>query len=283
MRSLTLFLVCVAVAAAQRNPVLSQQRGANDPKMQEIEEKYIANQEAISAGGDLYLLSCSGCHGPNGEGGRGPNLLTGRQMRRMDHQRLFDVIQNGLPGTDMPPFPLPEDQVWKITAFVRSLTAPAVDTPVPGDSKAGEALFFGKGGCVNCHIIRGKGGYLGPDLSNAGLLSYAAQLQKSLLEPNVQIASGFDPVRVTLQSGQVLEGVAKNYTNYWLQLSDKQGRLHMLQAADVKQAIFLEKTWMPDDYEKRFSREEIDNVLAFLSRQVTRVHVSTGGPLEEEE
>jgi putative heme-binding domain-containing protein len=278
MRSLTLFFVFVAAASAQ---MFRPPRVADDPKMKEIEKKYIANPEAITAGKELYLLSCSGCHGPNGEGGRGPNLLTGRQMRRMDHQRLFDTIRGGLPGTDMPPFPLPDEQVWTITAFVRSLTAPAVDSPGPGDPKAGEILFFGKAGCAGCHMIRGKGGYLGPDLSNAGLLNYAAQLRKGLLEPNVQITDGFDPVRVTMQDGNVIEGVAKNYTNYWLQLSDKQGRLHVLQAADLKQVTFLKKTWMPDDYEKRFSREEIDHVLAFLSRQVTRVH--TGARLQEEE
>lgn len=278
MRPLTLFFVFVAAVSAQ---MFRQPRDADDPKMKEIEQKYIANPEAITAGKGLYLLSCSGCHGPNGEGGRGPNLLTGRQMRRMDHQRLFDTIRSGLPGTDMPPLALPDDQTWRVVAFVRSLTAPAADTPVPGDPKAGEALFFGKGGCVNCHMIRGKGGYLGPDLSNAGLLNYAAQLQKGLLEPNIQIAAGFDPVRVTLRDGGILEGVAKNYTNYWLQLSDKQGRLHALKAADLKQVVFLKKTWMPDDYEKRLSREEIDNILAYLSRQVTRVH--TGSGLQEEE
>jgi putative heme-binding domain-containing protein len=279
MRSLTLFFVFVAAVSAQ---MLRPPRAADDPKMTEIEKKYISNPEAVTAGKELYLLSCSGCHGPNGEGGRGPNLLTGRQMRRMNHQRLFDTIRNGLPGTDMPPFALPDEETWKITAFVRSLTAPAVDTPVPGDPKAGETVFFGKGGCFNCHMIRGKGGYLGPDLSNAGFLSYAAQLQKGLLDANDRITDGFDPVRVTLQDGKILEGVAKNYTNYSLQLLDKQGRLHLLQAADLKQITFLKKTWMPDDYEKRLSREEIENVLAYLSRQVTRRPGRSGPPEEEE-
>jgi hypothetical protein len=75
--------------------------------------------------------------------------------------------------------------------------------------------------------------------------------------------------------------VTKNYTNYWLQLLDKQGGLQVLRAADLKQVTFLKKTWMPDDYEKRLSQQEIDNVLAFLSRQVTRVH--TGSGLQDEE
>jgi hypothetical protein len=39
---------------------------------------------------------------------------------------------------------------------------------------------------------------------------------------------------------------------------------------------------MPDDYEKRLSREEIENVLAYLSRQVTRRPGRSGPPEEEE-
>ena len=236
---------------------------------------------SVESGKQIYMGSCSGCHGATGEGSQGPSLLSGRASRLQD-RTLVNSIKNGLPGTSMPNFPMADDKVLQVAAFVRSLTAPAIGTQVPGDPERGRRVFFGSGRCSTCHMIRGKGGYLGPDLSNAGFLSYAAQLQKGLLDANDRIADGFDPVRVTLQNGKILEGVAKNYTNYSLPLLDKQGRLHLLQAVDLKQITFLKKTWMPDDYEKRLSREEIENVLAFLSRQVTRRPGRSGPPEEEE-
>ena len=60
---------------------------------------------------ELFGQLCSGCHGPRGEGGSGPGLLLGRQvqqMRRLSVQELFQLIQTGIPGTEMPPFRLPD-------------------------------------------------------------------------------------------------------------------------------------------------------------------------------
>ena len=119
--------------------------------------------EAIDAGRKLFAGACGVCHGPNGEGGRGPNLTTGRETRRLDDRGLFDSIRKGVPGTDMPPSNLPEDKLWQVVAFVRALSAPAFESRVPGDVEAGGALFFGKAGCSECHAILGRGGRLGPD------------------------------------------------------------------------------------------------------------------------
>ena len=66
----------------------------------------------------------------------------------------------------MPAFQLPEQDLRKqLLAFVVSLTAPAMNSPVNGDVQAGEKFFFGKGGCSGCHMAQGLGGTLGPDLT----------------------------------------------------------------------------------------------------------------------
>src|SRR3954447_5676058 len=44
--------------------------------------------------------------------------------------------------------------------------------------QSGEFLFFGKAGCASCHEVNGRGGIVGPDLSNAGRLSADALSQK---------------------------------------------------------------------------------------------------------
>jgi mono/diheme cytochrome c family protein len=67
------------------------------------------NPVAIAAGQKLFTAACSGCHGYHAEGGRGPNLADGSLARRKDAQHLFGSIQKGVPGTDMPPFNLPDD------------------------------------------------------------------------------------------------------------------------------------------------------------------------------
>ena len=44
--------------------------------------------------------------------------------------------------------------------------------------QSGEDLFFGKASCASCHEVNGRGGIVGPDLSNAGRLSADAIRQK---------------------------------------------------------------------------------------------------------
>jgi putative heme-binding domain-containing protein len=170
----------------------------------------------------------------------------------------------------MPPSPLPEPQLKQVVAFVRSLGAPAIETVVPGNPEAGRQIFFGKGGCANCHAIAGHGGFLGPDLTDAGVIRSLSQLRESLLEPNKRIAEGFEAVTVTMRDGTRLNGIAKNHDNYSIQLLDSAGKLHLIARADADKIELGARSLMPDDFARRLSEEERRDVLAFLSRQAVR-------------
>ncbi len=264
MRAFGLILVLTAALAAQQPP------HDDLAEAKKIEDQYIGDQAAIDAGQQLYLSVCSGCHGAGAEGGRGPNLLTGRNIRRATNGELFNMIKDGIPGSDMPPSPLPDDQVWQMTAYVRNLTAPAYRQKAAGDYEAGKAVYYGKGGCTRCHMIRGEGGYLGPDLTNIGLTANMTALREALLEPNKRFTEGFRPVLVTLMSGQQIRGVAKNNSNYSIQVLDNAGKLHLLDKKDLKEARFRETTWMPGNYGERLSEQEQNDLLAFLAKQAIR-------------
>ncbi|MCY4588342.1 MAG: c-type cytochrome [Bryobacterales bacterium] len=265
MQRLLVLLLFAAPLAAQ-NPALREV--ARDPN----EDIYIGKKGHIAAGEQLYSIACSGCHGPGGEGGRGPNLVIGPAAQNKKPTQIYSAIKIGVPGGDMPPFgSMSEEQLWQMTAYVSSLSRPAYEVDVPGDPEAGKALYHGKAGCANCHMIRGEGGSLGPDLSNAGLQNYVLQLREGVLEPNKRITPGFDPVRVVTHSGETIEGVAKNYTNYSMQLLDRSGTLHLLDTGGLKEIVFLKDTWMPANLTDRFSDDEIQNILAFVSRQAARI------------
>src|SRR5437899_6310587 len=84
-----------------------------DPDSQSERNPFAGQPDAILAGKKLFATSCSGCHGANAEGGRGPNLMKGRMIRRSSDTVLFTSIKKGVPGTDMPPTNLPDDQIWR--------------------------------------------------------------------------------------------------------------------------------------------------------------------------
>lgn len=214
-------------------------------------------QQAIEAGRTRYLEACSACHGPHGLGGHGP-ALAGPRIRRATDKQLFMSILNGVPGTEMPPFKLPEQTILHMVAFLRSLTATAAESDVPGDTQTGKALFFGKGGCSKCHMIGGNGGYLGPDLTEIGSTRTLAELRESILDPNARPTPGFESV--TFRGGS--KGVAKYRTNYSARIIDENGNLHLLRDAEAASVKVQPKSWMPAS---KLTPDELQNLLAFLS------------------
>ena len=232
------------------------------------------NAAAIDAGQRRFRQLCSSCHGRDGEGGQGegqgPNLMNSWEVRRAKDAQLFSSVKNGVKGTLMPAFALPEQQVWELVGFVRSLNAPANSVSVSGNATAGEVVFFGKGGCSGCHMIRGRGGYLGPDLSNIGAARRISELRAAILSPKEIPGEGYRPLLLTASDGRQVRAVAKHYSNWSIQALDEKGELHFLRGPAMGTAALQNKTWMPTDYAKRLTAAEIDNVIAFLSRQSVR-------------
>ena len=253
-----LLLLLMGVIAAQAQP----RDAAKNP---------LTNDPAATiAGRRLFVEKCSACHGPSGEGGHGPSLVHGHSVRRASDSQLYDAIRNGVRGTDMPGFALPDNDIWSMVAFVRSLSAPAFETPLRGDLEAGADIFWSRGGCSGCHMIRGRGGVLGPDLTEVGLTRRIDQLRESLEKPSEFVPRDYRAVKVELRNGDKIEGIAKVSTNYSLSVLDSDGRLHFLDKKQVASAEFREGSLMPDDYAQRLSETEREDVVAFLSRQTLR-------------
>ncbi|HZT28876.1 MAG TPA: c-type cytochrome [Bryobacteraceae bacterium] len=237
---------------------------------EESKNPFIGDPKAIEAGRKIFASGCAACHGPEGQGGRGPNLRESVYWHPLDDQTIYSAIRKGI-GGNMPAANLSEDQTWQVVAFVRALTAPAIETPLAtGDAKAGEGLFWGSAGCSGCHRILGRGGALGPDLSNIGATRALPAIREAILDPDANGARGYRSAEVRLKNGKRLSGVARNYTNYSVQLQDRDGNMHLISMQDVSEWHIGKTSPMPKDYKQRLSRQDIDNLLAYLSRQSVR-------------
>ncbi|MFM6832292.1 MAG: c-type cytochrome [Novosphingobium sp.] len=79
---------------------------------------------AISQGRALFhSMNCVGCHAPEGGGGIGPPLSDHVWIYGGEPAQIFMTIMQGRPN-GMPSFAnaLPEDSIWKLAAYVRSLS-----------------------------------------------------------------------------------------------------------------------------------------------------------------
>lgn len=249
-------------------PLLAQHgRYLNDSK-----NPAIGDPASIRAGAKLYAQSCAACHGPDGSGGRGPNLVRRALWHPLNDESIFNAIRNGIPGADMPATKLPDDQTWQVVAFIHALTGPAAENTIPGDPAAGELTFWSKeAGCGNCHAIRGRGGRIGPDLTNIGGSNPLAVIKEAIVAPDKKLThQGREGVTVALKNGEVIKGVARNRSNYAMQVIDRQGTLHLISMADVKELTILDRPVMPSDYGKRLAPDQLRDLLAYLGHQTLR-------------
>ena len=98
-----------------------------------------------------------------------------------------------------------------------------------------------------------------------------AVIRESILEPSTDLYRiGSESVRVSLRDGREVRGLARNRDSYSLQVIDGAGDLHMIGMDEVAALEISEASPMPEDYGARLSREEFDNLLAFLTRQSLR-------------
>jgi putative heme-binding domain-containing protein len=230
-----------------------------------------ASSEMIQQGREIYNRSCTMCHGQDGTAGdRAPALAERRRYLRVSERDLFDAIKQGIAGTLMPASPLPDADISKMVAYIRSLRATAIDAPVEGDIAHGREIFDGKGRCSECHTLRGRGGLLGPDLSNIAAERSMRFLEESLTKARPHIPRGYQPVRVLTADGQQIRGVLKNEHNFSLQLLDTQGKLHLLSRDELREIEYEKESLMPANYDKTLSEKELKDLLAFLSRQGQR-------------
>jgi cytochrome c55X len=187
----------------------------------------------VDAGKDIYVTTCTSCHGSEGKGALGPPLAG----RNLSLDLIATTMLNGRSGTAMPPFKdvLDEKSRLEIIAYVQWLTtnglqpvaivrneaiglvgaaaanAPS-DKPVAigkaqGVPARGAALFFdptNMQSCRTCHSYGDKGGPVGPDLST--LAKSPLQVFESITRPKVP-AAGFVGISVQLRDGTELVGV----------------------------------------------------------------------------
>jgi hypothetical protein len=67
-----------------------------------------------------------------------------------------------------------------------------------------------------------------------------------------------------------LRAVAKHISPWSAELLDENGNLHLIHGDQVKQLAFQKKTWMPSASELGLSTEDVNNLLAYLSRQTVQ-------------
>jgi len=236
-----------AAAPAQKNP------------FDTVQDAEIGRKTFITSGG------CSYCHSNDGTGGRGANLTLGEYRFGGSDEELFETIRNGIPGSDMPTTRGPDDDIWRLVAFVKRLGSQGLNEPkAPGDPIAGKIVYESKGGCKSCHTVNQEGGIIGPDLTRVGRRRQLKYLEESIVNPDADLPLNYRAVRVATASGETVTGIRLNEDDYSIQLRDMNGNLRAFVKDKLKE-IERDKPSLMPSYASVLTKKEIEDLVAYLS------------------
>ncbi len=139
-----------------------------------------------------------------------------------------------------------------------------------GDASIGKKIFYERPdvACIRCHKIgSANGGSAGPDLS-AVFTRHPDRLYilRSILDPNAEIAAGFESVQIEMKEGHHYTGVVKADTSDELILDPSDG---VIVHADKKMIAKRSKapSGMPQNIAEPLSKRDLRNLVEFLSQQ----------------
>lgn len=244
VKSVKLFVFCLAAALSTLLPVDAQ--------------------TSVETGQQVYRANCQPCHGVEGNTVNGVDFRSGFRRVSTDAE-LSALILNGIAGTGMPPTNLPDASRQSLVAYLRSMH-PSTMGSSTGDAARGMAIFEGKGGCVNCHRIGGKGSRTGPELSDVGAQRTAAAIERSIVAPNETVLPQHRSVRITMKDGTVVSGRRLNEDTYGIEVMDEKERLISVSRDDVREYSLLKTSPMPS-YQGKLSAQEIADLVAYLLSQ----------------
>jgi quinoprotein glucose dehydrogenase len=135
-----------------------------------------------------------------------------------------------------------------------------------GDAGTGRDIFLNKTevACLRCHKVRGEGGEVGPDLTGIGAKQNREYLLESIVDPNRQIAKGFETVVLSLQNGTFRSGVLKAETPAEVRLITAEGQIVKVPKSQIESRE-TGKSAMPADVMKHLSKRELRDLVEFLA------------------
>lgn len=217
----------------------------------------------IENGGRAYETSCAPCHGPDGNLIAGIDFGHGVFRRDLSDDEIVGIIQNGIPNTPMPPMAnIDEPQAHEIVAYLRSLPATATAATEIGSPERGREIVMGRGQCLDCHQIGGRGSLLGPDLDRIGLDRRASEIEQSLLEPAAEVQPEDRFFSVRPRRGDPVTGRLLNQDTFTVQMLDEDERLRSFSKADLRDFGFVD-TPMPA-YGDRLDAQSVADVVSYL-------------------
>lgn len=239
------------------------------------------NPKAAKAGEYEFRINCALCHGLGARGGgRGPDLTRAQKRFAHNDAEMFQIISNGIPGTAMPAngtngqgVGMTDEEIWQIVTYIRRQEVNAGNAM--GNAGHGKDLFYGDANCSLCHMVDGKGGRFGPELTGVGGSRTRASIIDSVRNPSHRLAWGlteatkefpqeYETVTVVTEDGKQIKGVTLNEDSFSVQIMDTNEQIHLLEKDKLRSFEKSRESTMPKYTPEMLSEKDLNDILAYL-------------------
>jgi putative heme-binding domain-containing protein len=185
---------------------------------------------------------------------------------RLSDSETLKVLREGVLQKGMPAFgAMGLAKLSEVLDYLRFLQGKSKAPVITASVEGGKQIFTGKGGCSDCHMVRGAGGFLGPDLSDYGSTHAADDIRSAIVSADKRPGLRKGLAKATTKGGQQVSGLVRNEDNFSVQLQAVDGTFHLLEKSNLSELTFESSPLMPSHYESRLNKSELDQLVSYLS------------------
>jgi putative heme-binding domain-containing protein len=134
-----------------------------------------------------------------------------------------------------------------------------------GDTARGGALFTGEQArCSQCHVFRGQGAQVGPDLTDIARKS-RAEIYRSIAAPSAAIDAAYATFTIITRNGKVVAGMARAEGADSIRVTDTNAHATMIPRSDIEQIRASATSIMPVGMTGTLGNGAIRDIIAYLT------------------
>jgi putative heme-binding domain-containing protein len=168
-----------------------------------------------------------------------------------------------------------DEEIRQIITYIRSVEVKAGARSI-GNGAHGKELFYGDANCSLCHMVEGRGGRVGPDLTAVGgsrtreamidsVRNPSRRLAWGLTEPTKEFPQEYETITVVTADGKEIKGVALNEDSFTVQMMDLSEQVYLLEKDKLRSFEKSRESIMPAYGPDLLGDRDLDDIVAFLT------------------